>query len=127
MKKSGCAIIALFLAVCASMFVNLLLLAALVGVKGTANVAAVMLARAIARRRDMGIRLAIGANRFRLLRQLFFENIVLAIVGGAIGVALGRWALKVLVSAADTALPAGTIWTSPNSGSASSSSPASTQ
>ena len=41
MKKSGCAIIALFLAVCASMFVNLLLFAALVGVKGTANVAAV--------------------------------------------------------------------------------------
>ena len=41
MKKSGCAIIALFLAVCASMFVNLLLFAALVGVRGTANVAAV--------------------------------------------------------------------------------------
>ena len=41
MKKSGCAIVALFLAVCASMFVNLLLFAALVGVKGTANVAAI--------------------------------------------------------------------------------------
>jgi len=70
-----------------------------------ANVAAVMLARAIARRREMGIRLAIGANRFRLLRQLFVENMVLAIVGGAIGVALGRWALNVLVTSADTALP----------------------
>ena len=79
---------------------------ALLLVVACANVAAVMLARAIARRREMGIRLAIGANRFRLLRQLFVENIVLAIVGGAIGVALGRWALKVLVSAADTALPA---------------------
>jgi protease-4 len=45
MKKSGCAIIALFLAVCASMFVNLLLFAALVGVKGTANVAAVKVLR----------------------------------------------------------------------------------
>jgi protease-4 len=41
MKKSGCAIIALFLAVCASMFVNLLLFAALVGLKGSANVVAV--------------------------------------------------------------------------------------
>ena len=41
MKKSGCVIIALFLAVCASMFVNLLLFAALVGLKGSANVAAV--------------------------------------------------------------------------------------
>jgi protease-4 len=41
MKKSGCAIIALFLALCASMFVNLLLFAALVGVRGTTNVASV--------------------------------------------------------------------------------------
>jgi protease-4 len=41
MKKSGCVIIALFLAVCASMFVNLLLFAALLGVKGTANLASV--------------------------------------------------------------------------------------
>ena len=71
-----------------------------------ANVAAVMLARAIARRREMGIRLAIGANRLRLLRQLFIENIVLAVIGGVIGVALGRWALKLLVSATDTTLPA---------------------
>ena len=71
-----------------------------------ANVAAVMLARAIARRREMGIRLAIGANRLRLLRQLFIENIVLAAIGGVIGVALGRWALQLLVSATDTTLPA---------------------
>jgi protease IV len=45
MKKSGCAIIALFVAVCASMFVNLLLFAALVGVKGTANVSAIRTSR----------------------------------------------------------------------------------
>ena len=45
MKKSGCAIIVLFLAVCASMFVNLLLFGALVGLKGTANVTAVRVTR----------------------------------------------------------------------------------
>jgi predicted permease len=70
-----------------------------------ANVAAVMLARAIARRREMGIRLAIGANRLRLLRQLLIENAVLAIVSGASGIVLGRWALSLLVSATEGTLP----------------------
>lgn len=70
-----------------------------------ANVAAVMLARAIARRREMGIRLAIGANRLRLLRQLFVENVVLSALGGVLGVVLGRWALQLLVSATENTLP----------------------
>ncbi len=46
-----------------------------------ANVASVMLARALARRREMGIRLAVGASRTRLARQLFVENVVLAALG----------------------------------------------
>jgi predicted permease len=71
-----------------------------------ANVAAVMLARAIARRREMGIRLAIGANRLRLLRQLLIENAVLSLVSGLLGVVLGRWALSLLVSATEGTLPA---------------------
>ena len=58
-----------------------------------ANVASVMLARALARRREMGIRLAVGASRTRLARQLFVENVVLAALGGAAGLALGHWAL----------------------------------
>lgn len=70
-----------------------------------ANVAAVMLARAIARRKEMGIRLAIGANRLRLLRQLLIENAVLALVSGALGIAIGRWALSLLVSATEGTLP----------------------
>src|SRR5262249_7744696 len=41
-----------------------------------ANVAAMMLARALARRREVGIRLAVGASRTRLLRQLFVENVI---------------------------------------------------
>ena len=70
-----------------------------------ANVAAVMLARAIARRKEMGIRLAIGANRLRLLRQLLIENTILAVVSGALGIVLGRWALSLLVSATEGTLP----------------------
>ena len=70
-----------------------------------ANVAAVMLARAIARRREMGIRLAIGANRLRLLRQLLIENAVLAVVSGTLGIVVGRWALSLLVSATEGTLP----------------------
>ena len=46
-----------------------------------ANVAAVMLARALARRREMGIRLALGSSRMRLLRQLLIENLMLSVSG----------------------------------------------
>jgi predicted permease len=70
-----------------------------------ANVASVMLARALARRREMGLRLAVGAGRARLLQQLFVENLVLAIVGGAIGLALGFWALRGLLAAAGDQVP----------------------
>ena len=59
-----------------------------------ANVAALMLARALARRREIGIRLAVGASRARLLRQLLVENIMLSIAGGAAGLAIGQWAIQ---------------------------------
>lgn len=62
-----------------------------------ANVAAVLLARALARRREMGIRVAVGASHGRLLRQLFIENLVLALAGGAFGLALGQWAIRALI------------------------------
>jgi predicted permease len=70
-----------------------------------ANVASVMLARAIARRREMGIRLAIGASRTRLARQLFLENLLLASAGGAAGLVLGRWALQLLLTTAGDQVP----------------------
>lgn len=70
-----------------------------------ANVAAVMLARAIGRRREMGIRLAIGAGRTRLLQQLLVESVLLSIAGGIFGLLLGRWALHLLVTALPEGMP----------------------
>ena len=76
-----------------------------------ANVAAVMLARTIARRREMGIRLAIGASRTRLMRQLFAENVLIAVAGGVAGVALGRAAVALLVATFEGIVPPWTTLT----------------
>jgi predicted permease len=62
-----------------------------------ANVAAVMLARALVRRREMGIRVAVGASRTRLLRQLLVENLILSAAGAALGLLVGSWAIQVLI------------------------------
>jgi predicted permease len=70
-----------------------------------ANVAAMMLARALARRREMGIRLAVGASRGRLLRQLLVENLILSILGGAAGLLLGQWAIQLLLESAPGQAP----------------------
>jgi predicted permease len=70
-----------------------------------ANVASVMLARALVRRREMGIRLAVGASRIHLTRQLFVENLLLSVLGGALGLVLGRWALRLLLATAGDQVP----------------------
>jgi predicted permease len=84
-----------------TLFVAVLLLLAV----ACANVASVMLAHAIARRREMGIRLAVGATRMRLLRQLLVENLLLAIAGGIAGVVLGQAAVRLLVASLPDTLP----------------------
>ena len=72
---------------------------------GCVNIANLLLARTLSRRREMAIRTAIGASRGRLARQVLVESVVMSAVGGIVGVAAAYWALHVIVSAAPADLP----------------------
>ena len=67
-----------------------------------ANIASLLLARALSRRRELSVRLALGSSRWRIARLLFIESLIVAVAGAAFGLVFARWSSALLVQQLST-------------------------
>src|SRR5207248_11414355 len=71
----------------------------------SASIASMMLSHAASRQSEISVRLALGASRARLMRQLITESLLLALTGGAIGCAVGYWGLELMKRFGPASIP----------------------
>lgn len=88
----------------------LLGMAAVVLLVACLNLANMLLARGTARRKEIAIRMALGGSRWRVVRQLLTEGLLLALLGGAAGLLVGLWSSRLLALSMHNLLPLELVW-----------------